>query len=368
MDLYQLVSRCLDARGETQAQFAKKLGIDRTGIPKWRTGLPKPEVLRAIAEVLEIEYSRVLRAALQGSGYAATAADLLRGQVVHVVDRTEGPSYDRGDTEPVAVFTDAQTAESFRDISDRISTAWEYNYAALTIDGTPIPDYVRVYTTKWTNIGEISQNSYIYAETPDRLADTGIGQIKAAQIRDPLGIYELTVESIDPSAGRAAISAAVQRLGTQDRLLPPHVEVPGMSFTDLVSETMRRSYQETQSEIESQWLENRRAMAAYDSSLTDGAMTPPPPLAPLPQPSDGPQDAAGVPPQTPFSSTQSGFMGSLFGSNGTLEKFLGRPYIWGGPGSAVDFDDRPRPQRRYFTLRPESETSDTGNAPHADDE
>lgn len=361
MDLYQLVTSQLDARGETQAQFAKKLGIDRTGIPKWRAGLPKPNVLRAIAEVLEIDYSRVLRAALDGSGYATSADDLLKGQVVHVVDRTEGPHYDRGDTEPVAVFTDAKTAQAFKDISDKISGTWEYNYAALTIDGTPIPDYVRVYTTEWTNSGEITQRSYIYADTPDRLAATGIGEIKAAQLRDPLGIYELTVESLEPQAGRDAIGAAVQRLEQQDRLLPPHVKVPGMGFTDLVVEMTRRSYQEMQSESGSKWAEAGRAMAAYDAALGIGAMPLPPVVAPPVEASEGAQDTGEAPPPL-FSSKLGGPMGSMFDNAGSLGKFLGTPYVWGGDGSAVDFDDRPQPQRRYFTLRAESETNDAGAA------
>lgn len=367
MDLYQLVISCLDARGETLAQFAAKLGINRTGIPKWRTGLPKPDVLRAIARVLEIDYSHVLRAALLGSGYTTSPADLLRGQVVHVVDRTEGPSYDRGETEPVAVFTDAQTAESFQDISDKISVGWEYNYAALSIDSAPIPDYVRVYTTEWTNSGEISQRSWIYADVPDRLAATGIGEVKAAQLRDPLGIYELTVESVDPDAGRNSINAALQRLEEQDRLLPPHVEVPGMGFTDLVVETQRRIYQEMQHFHDgSNWAESGPTMAAYDAAVALSRTALPPITVPPPSPgTDAPNN--GETPQPTLSGNLSGIMGT-FGSADGLGKFLGTPYRWGGDGSAVDFDDRPRPQRRYFTLRPDVAANDTENAQQPDED
>lgn len=320
MDLYQLVLDQLDARKERRGDFAARLGIDRSTISGWRTSLPKPEMLRAIAQALEIPYARVLLAAMQGTGYVTCPADHLAGQVVHAVDRTEGPSYDRGETEPVAVFSDERVAEEFTAVSNEIFGRFEYTCRPLAIDETPIPSYVQVYTTTWRNSGAVTQDSRRSAQTPGELKGHGVSDIEVSAITDPPGVYELSVDSLDPEAGRETIASALAALGAQGRLLPPQVKVPGVSLSWYMLEATYRA--------------NAQTLDQWDEAVTQGLPLEGPGSSRLPKP----------PPALLF--PQRSAVAELL-SNPQLREI---PYRWGGLGTQRHVDETPQPKRRYFKL------------------
>lgn len=231
VNLHELIIERLSERGQTQQRLAATLGVNRVTMSRWASSLPKRAVLEQVAQALDLPYSRVLQAALEGAGYASCAAELLEGLTVHVVDSDEHAC-------PAAVFTDAERAAQFVAVSNELRYEG-LESSAMTVDGTAMPDSVRVYSLVWQNTtGSITQFDRLHAEVPEPLVETGVGEVTAMEIIDPEGICELRVQCLNPEAGRAAMQAARELLSEQDRLLPAYVDVPPVSPSEVFSQYM----------------------------------------------------------------------------------------------------------------------------------
>lgn len=225
MGLRELIDQRLDELGKSRQQLADTLGMHRGTLRKLQTNLPKPQILHAIAEQLEVSYSHVLRAAFEGAGYTQGLTDLLHDATVYVVHNADS-------SWPEAVFTDKPTAEEFAKISHGLSRE-DFDCVPLPINGRPIPDAVRVYTTVWLHHDDkISTTESLHESIPDRLLANGIDEITAAAIDNPDGVYQLYVSSLRPEDGQAAIAAARDQLAAKNWLLPPAI---GISLHSLFS-------------------------------------------------------------------------------------------------------------------------------------
>ncbi len=226
-NLAELVRRTLRERGEEQDVFAARLGITRQHLGNWARTLPAARTLRAIAADLSLPYGQVLIAALHGRGFAETVGDVVGGLPVQVVFRDDTANYDEDYDEepPVAVFSAADAANTFKDVSNQVS-AGRYEVAAVIIDGAPVPEHVVMYSTVWDRLNGIEQSEWLYSKIPAELEDRQVSDVKAGVLGNPRGIFELRVLSRDKESGKAAVHRALVDVQARDQILPSHVPAP----------------------------------------------------------------------------------------------------------------------------------------------
>lgn len=170
--LGDLVDRLINERGETLTAFAERMGTNRQTVRGWRMSFPAPATLRRIAEALDVPYSTVLTAALYTADYIEGLEDILANQTVHVVVRNEGGAFDRGDAAPVAVFTNADRAEEFVEISDAVTPEADFDEFPIVVDAAEPPPAVRVHTLTWSHRADkIAESSMLYGSVPTRVGD-----------------------------------------------------------------------------------------------------------------------------------------------------------------------------------------------------
>lgn len=226
--LGDLVDRLINERGETLTAFAERMGTNRQTVRGWRMSFPAPATLRRIAEALDVPYSTVLTAALYTADYIEGLEDILANQTVHVVVRNEGGAFDRGDAAPVAVFTNADRAEEFVEISDAVTPEADFDEFPIVVDAAEPPPAVRVHTLTWSHRADkIAESSMLYGSVPTRVGDGGVSAVEGLELSDTGEIYQLRVDSLDPDAGREVLQAALRKLRGEGRLLPPEVDVTG---------------------------------------------------------------------------------------------------------------------------------------------
>ncbi|EIU51651.1 helix-turn-helix domain-containing protein [Mycobacteroides abscessus] len=226
--LGDLVDRLINERGETLTAFAERMGTNRQTVRGWRMSFPAPATLRRIAEALEVPYSTVLTAALYTADYIEGLEDILGDHLVHVVVRSEGGAFDRGDAAPVAVFTNADRAEEFVEISDAVTPEADFDEFPIVVDAAEPPPAVRVHTLTWSHRADkIAESSMLYGSVPTRVGDGGVSAVEGLELSDTGEIYQLRVDSLDPNAGREVLQAALRKLRGEGRLLPPEVDVTG---------------------------------------------------------------------------------------------------------------------------------------------
>lgn len=226
--LGDLVDRLINERGETLTAFAERMGTNRQTVRGWRTSFPAPATLRRISEALEVPYSMVLTAALYTADYIEGLEDVLANQTVHVVVRNEGGAYDRGEAAPVAVFTNADRATEFVEISDAVTPGADFVEGPIIVDAAEPPPAVRVHTLTWSHRADkIAESSMLYGSVPTRVGDGGVSAVEGLELSDTDEIYHLRVDSLDPDAGREVLQAALRKLRGDGRLLPPEVDVNG---------------------------------------------------------------------------------------------------------------------------------------------
>ena len=73
-NLSDFISGALTERGDTVMAFAARIGTSRQTVARWNASLPSAEMLRRVADDLDVPYSQVLVAALVSAGYIATPA------------------------------------------------------------------------------------------------------------------------------------------------------------------------------------------------------------------------------------------------------------------------------------------------------
>lgn len=226
--LGDLVDRLINERGETLTAFAERMGTNRQTVRGWRTSFPAATTLRRIAETLEVPYSMVLTAALYTADYIEGLEDVLANQTVHVVVRNEGSAYDRGEAAPVAVFTNADKATEFVEISDAVTPDADFVQGPIIVDAAEPPPAVRVHTLRWSHRADkIAESSMLYGSVPTRVGSDGVSAVEGLELSDTGEIYQLRVDSLDPDAGREVLQAALRKLRGDGRLLPPEVDVSG---------------------------------------------------------------------------------------------------------------------------------------------
>lgn len=226
--LGDLVDRLINERGETLTAFAERMGTNRQTVRGWRTSFPAPATLRRISEALEVPYSTVLTAALYTADYIEGLEDVLAHQTVHVVVRNEGGAYDRGEAAPVAVFTKADRATEFVEISDAVVSEADFVEGPIIVDAAEPPPAVRVHTLTWSHRADkIAESSMLYASVPTRVGDGGVSAVEGLELSDTGEIYQLRVDGLDPDVGREVLQAALRKLRGNGRLLPPEVDVNG---------------------------------------------------------------------------------------------------------------------------------------------
>lgn len=226
--LGDLVDRLINERGETLTAFAERMGTNRQTVRGWRMSFPAPATLRRIAEALDVPYSTVLTAALYTADYIEGLEDILANQTVHVVVRNEGGAFDRGDAAPVAVFTNADRAEEFVEISDAVTPEADFDEFPIVVDAAEPPPAVRVHTLTWSHRADkIAESSMLYGSVPTRVGDGGVSAVEGLELSDTGEIYQLRVDSLDPDAGREVLQAELRKLRGDGRLLPPEVDVTG---------------------------------------------------------------------------------------------------------------------------------------------
>lgn len=226
--LGDLVDRLINERGETLTAFAERMGTNRQTVRGWRTSFPAPATLRRISEALEVPYSTVLTAALYTADYIEGLEDVVANQTVHVVVRNEGGAYDRGEAAPVAVFTNADRATEFVDISDAVTPDADFVEGPIIVDAAEPPPAVRVHTLTWSHKADkIAESSMLYGSVPTRVGSGGVSAVEGLELSDTGEIYQLRVDSLDPDAGREVLQAALRKLRGEGRLLPPEVDVAG---------------------------------------------------------------------------------------------------------------------------------------------
>lgn len=226
--LGDLVDRLINERGETLTAFAERMGTNRQTVRGWRMSFPAPATLRRIAEALDVPYSTVLTAALYTADYIEGLEDVLANQTVHVVVRNEGGAYDRGEAAPVAVFTSADRATEFVEISDAVTPDADFVEGPIIVDAAEPPPAVSVHTLTWSHRADkIAESSMLYGSVPTRVGSDGVSAVEGLELSDTGEIYQLRVDSLDMDAGREVLQAALRKLRGGGRLLPPEVDVTG---------------------------------------------------------------------------------------------------------------------------------------------
>lgn len=226
--LGDLVDRLINERGETLTAFAERMGTNRQTVRGWRMSFPAPATLRRISEALEVPYSTVLTAALYTADYIEGLEDVVANQTVHVVVRNDGGAYDRGEAAPVAVFTNADRATEFVEISDAVTPDADFVEGPIIVDSAEPPPAVRVHTLTWSHRADkIAESSMLYGSVPTRVGSDGVSAVEGLELSDTGEIYQLRVDSLDPDAGREVLQEALRKLRSEGRLLPPEVDVNG---------------------------------------------------------------------------------------------------------------------------------------------
>ncbi|AGM31738.1 hypothetical protein MABM_52350 (plasmid) [Mycobacteroides abscessus] len=241
--LFDLIKDALHDQGTSQEAFAQTLGVTRQAIRGWKTAIPSPEIVRAIAQNLGVPYSQVLTAAFVSGGYLTSLTELLAGQSIHAIAYSDGPYWDRGQPETVAIFSDKADADRFIEASEYSDPGGEYIPAELVIDGKPIPPLFTVYETIWWYRSGIRHRAVRRGEIPANLHNKEVGTVVAAEMPSVPGIYELRVTSLTEAAGRRAIEAAQRDLDAAGKLLAPEVELPPRpsSFAEMIPTIMARN-------------------------------------------------------------------------------------------------------------------------------
>ncbi|MBE5408213.1 helix-turn-helix domain-containing protein [Mycobacteroides abscessus] len=241
--LFDLIKDALQEQGTSQEAFAQTLGVTRQAIRGWKTAIPSPDMVRAIAQHLGVPYSQVLTAAFVSGGYLTSLTELLAGQSIHAIAYSDGPYWDRGQPETVAIFSDKADADRFIEASEYSDPGGEYIPAELVIDGKPIPPLFTVYETIWWYRSGIRQTEYRRGEIPANLHNKEVGTVVAAEMPSVPGIYELRVTSLTEASGRRAIEAAQRELDAAGKLLAPEVELPPRpsSFAEMIPTIMARN-------------------------------------------------------------------------------------------------------------------------------
>lgn len=230
-NLAELINRILTQRGETVTAFAARIGVNRLTVKTWASSLPASATLRRVADDLALPYSHVLAAALASTGYATSAADLMAGQQVHVV--THFGDEDTDDGTVAVAFTDPGRAAAYAEAIRVSPGLFGVEESIACIDGAEIPDTITVFTTVWSSrTDDLRQTTSLSRSVPTRLQDRDTTPVEATALADGDGdqIISLQADSLNAEAGRAAITAAVEMLRQQGRLLPPSVDpFPGVS-------------------------------------------------------------------------------------------------------------------------------------------
>ncbi|MFT9493266.1 helix-turn-helix domain-containing protein [Mycobacteroides abscessus subsp. abscessus] len=241
--LFDLIKDALQEQGTSQEAFAQTLGVTRQTIRGWKTAIPSPDMVRAIAHHLGVPYSQVLTAAFVSGGYLTSLTELLAGQSIHAIAYSDGPYWDRGQPETVAIFSDKADVDRFIEASEYCDPGGEYSPAELIIDGKPIPPLFTVYETIWWYRSGIRQTEYRRGEIPANLHNKEVGTVVAAEMPSVPGIYELRVTSLTEASGRRAIEAAQRELDAAGKLLAPEVELPPRpsSFAEMIPTIMARN-------------------------------------------------------------------------------------------------------------------------------
>ncbi|MFT9634476.1 helix-turn-helix transcriptional regulator [Mycobacteroides abscessus subsp. abscessus] len=240
--LFDLIKDALQEQGISQEAFAQTLGVTRQTIRGWKTSVPSPDMVRSIAQHLGVPYAQVLTAAFVSGGYLTSLTELLAGQSIHAIAYSDGPYWDRGQPETVAIFSDKADVDRFIEASEYCDPGGEYSPAELIIDGKPIPPLFTVYETIWWYRSGIRQTEYRRGEIPANLHNKEVGTVVAAEMPSVPGIYELRVTSLTESSGRRAIEAAQRELDAAGKLLAPDVELPARpsSFAEMIPTIMAR--------------------------------------------------------------------------------------------------------------------------------
>lgn len=226
-NLAQLINRVLVERGETVTAFAARIGVNRLTVNTWKTSLPAAATLRRVADDLAIPYSHVLAAALASAGYAASAADLMAGQQVHVITHFGEEGTDDG--ESAVVFTDPARAAAYAEAMSG-PAPFGVEESVVQIDSAEIPETIEVLTTVWSSrTDEIRQTTALSRSVPTRLQGREVTAVEATALAESDLIVSLQVDSLTAEAGHTAIMSTVEKLRQQGRLAAPNVDpYPGL--------------------------------------------------------------------------------------------------------------------------------------------
>lgn len=241
-NLLELINRILNGRGDTVTAFASRIGVNRLTVTRWKVSLPAPQTLRRIADDLDIPYSHVVMAALASAGYATCPADLLAGQQVHIITRSGGQYDEPADVTVAAAFADPARASEYLHVASAITPDADIDASVVSIDGTEIPDTVRVFTTIWSSrTDQIHQPVALCGSRPARLQDRDVTDVQATTLADSEQVFSLQVDSLTPDAGRAALMIAIAMLRKQGRLLSPGVD-PYHGLTHSMTYALHQAY------------------------------------------------------------------------------------------------------------------------------
>ncbi|WP_336794212.1 helix-turn-helix transcriptional regulator [Gordonia malaquae] len=84
--LLELISTHPTVTATSMGDFAQRVGVSRATLYRWDSRMPPPEVMRRVADALDVPYGQVLAAGLRSTGHIDTVDDLLVGLQVHVVN------------------------------------------------------------------------------------------------------------------------------------------------------------------------------------------------------------------------------------------------------------------------------------------
>jgi len=371
-NLSDFVADALAERDDTISAFASRIGTTRQTVARWSTSLPGAETLRRVAADLDVPYSQVLVAALVSGGYVETPADVLAGQNVHVVIEADPYCPSCGGGVLAGVFSDSDAAGEFARVSRSISREMsDFESAATQIDSTPIPDAIEIHTHSWSSRrDELQHGSVLVGERPARLIDRDISDIEVSTLGDDGQVFALRVSSIDDAAGRNALLAVLDQFRKAGKLLPPDVNPHAGRPSSLLAEAALAAQR---------WADlYGDAQAPQVEPQLDGLSVPPAAR----QPAVGDTTAVG---DRTFTVTHHGMAVSGLGPDvvavqdveqlpgfvgwhrphrprspmvtipeGTFERVLGVPYVWGAGHAAEPASPRPPvpPIRRYTVAAP----------------
>lgn len=133
----RLIQSHLDRYGVTRATFAKRIGTTPQTVQNWKTRsttMPKPEVLKGVADETKVPYLIVLDAALKDAGYRDSLADDLRALKVRIARYVRASEQGVGEIqdyltgpyipseEEAAELTPSMTTADFNALIDRYIT------------------------------------------------------------------------------------------------------------------------------------------------------------------------------------------------------------------------------------------------------